>query len=128
MCRYIASGPGFVMLRTGVVLGVSNMGNIHPVVDDMFLPFMRCLLVTTAGFSWLSKRATSDDDNNSCAPFCFFTIFFLPEWRFFPLRRKNNIPVFCPALTDGSIGDMIYFHKYKRPEFILDISGEMNGG
>lgn len=21
---------------------------------------------------------------------------------------KNNIPVFCPAITDGSIGDMIY--------------------
>ncbi|CAM9413915.1 unnamed protein product [Ectocarpus fasciculatus] len=38
---------------------------------------------------------------------------------------KNNIPVFCPALTDGSIGDMIYFHKYKRPEFILDISGDV---
>ena len=36
---------------------------------------------------------------------------------------QNDIPVFCPALTDGSIGDMIYFHKYKRPEFLLDISG-----
>jgi deoxyhypusine synthase len=21
--------------------------------------------------------------------------------------------VFCPALTDGSLGDMIYFHTYK---------------
>ncbi|KAJ9143322.1 Deoxyhypusine synthase [Pleurostoma richardsiae] len=26
---------------------------------------------------------------------------------------KNNIPVFCPALTDGSIGDMLYFHTFK---------------
>lgn len=26
---------------------------------------------------------------------------------------KNNIPVFCPGLTDGSIGDMLYFHTYK---------------
>ncbi|ORX34032.1 putative deoxyhypusine synthase [Kockovaella imperatae] len=26
---------------------------------------------------------------------------------------KNDIPVFCPALTDGSLGDMIYFHTYK---------------
>ncbi len=33
----------------------------------------------------------------------------------------NNIPVFCPALTDGSIGDMLYFHSYKRPEFYLDL-------
>ena len=34
---------------------------------------------------------------------------------------KHNIPVFCPALTDGSIGDMLYFHSYKRPEFVLDV-------
>ena len=28
---------------------------------------------------------------------------------------KNRIPVFCPALTDGSLGDMLYFHSYKNP-------------
>merc|ERR1719265_651534 len=38
---------------------------------------------------------------------------------------KNNIPVFCPAITDGSIGDMIYFHSYKRPGFIVDIVGDI---
>ncbi|KAJ8612653.1 hypothetical protein CTAYLR_002102, partial [Chrysophaeum taylorii] len=32
----------------------------------------------------------------------------------------NDIPVFCPALTDGSIGDMLYFNSYKR-DFTLDI-------
>jgi deoxyhypusine synthase len=35
--------------------------------------------------------------------------------------QKNNIPVFCPAITDGSLGDMMYFHNYKRPEFSCDI-------
>src|SRR5205814_550404 len=25
---------------------------------------------------------------------------------------KHNIPVFCPALTDGSLGDMMYFNSY----------------
>lgn len=34
---------------------------------------------------------------------------------------KNDIPVFCPAITDGSIGDMMYFFNYKRPEFIVDV-------
>ncbi|TRY97329.1 hypothetical protein DNTS_020613 [Danionella cerebrum] len=34
---------------------------------------------------------------------------------------KNDIPVFSPALTDGSLGDMIYFHSYKNPGLILDI-------
>ena len=34
---------------------------------------------------------------------------------------QNNIPVYSPALTDGSIGDMIYFHSYKNPGLVLDI-------
>ena len=37
----------------------------------------------------------------------------------------NDIPVFCPALTDGSVGDMIFFHSYKRPGFILDIAEDI---
>ncbi|MBI4145793.1 deoxyhypusine synthase [Candidatus Woesearchaeota archaeon] len=57
--------------------------------------------------------------------------------------QKNNIPVFCPALTDGSMGDMIYFFKsrkptvsddarnstgiptYKNPDFSIDITNDM---
>lgn len=38
---------------------------------------------------------------------------------------KNGIPVFCPALTDGSVGDMMYFHSYKRPGFVLDIGEDI---
>jgi len=35
---------------------------------------------------------------------------------------KNNIPVFSPAITDGSIGDMIYFHSYRASTpLVLDI-------
>ena len=40
---------------------------------------------------------------------------------------KNNIPVFCPAITDGSLGDMLYFHNYKRPEFYLDLVDDIRG-
>jgi deoxyhypusine synthase len=34
---------------------------------------------------------------------------------------KHDIPVFCPALTDGSLGDMLYFHTYKKDGFTIDI-------
>ncbi|KAJ4542015.1 Deoxyhypusine synthase, variant 2 [Exophiala dermatitidis] len=34
---------------------------------------------------------------------------------------KNDIPVFCPALTDGSLGDMIYFHSFKVSPLQLGI-------
>ena len=35
---------------------------------------------------------------------------------------KNNIPVFCPAIMDGSLGDMIYFFKSNNPDFKMDIT------
>lgn len=38
---------------------------------------------------------------------------------------KNDIPVLCPALTDGSVGDMLYFHSYKKPGFVLDINEDI---
>jgi deoxyhypusine synthase len=38
---------------------------------------------------------------------------------------QNNIPVFCPALTDGSLGDMIYFHSFRNPGFIIDIVADI---
>eukprot|EP01054_Gregarina_sp_Poly1_P002484 Gregarina_sp_Poly_1__2483@NODE_1672_length_3558_cov_1154_769121_g1098_i0_p2_GENE_NODE_1672_length_3558_cov_1154_769121_g1098_i0NODE_1672_length_3558_cov_1154_769121_g1098_i0_p2_ORF_typecomplete_len290_score26_06DS/PF01916_17/2_7e71_NODE_1672_length_3558_cov_1154_769121_g1098_i04011270 len=28
---------------------------------------------------------------------------------------KNDIPVYCPCLTDGSIGDNLYFHSVRNP-------------
>jgi deoxyhypusine synthase len=34
---------------------------------------------------------------------------------------KNNIPVFCPALTDGAIGDMMFYFNYKQEGLICDI-------
>ncbi|RAL37146.1 hypothetical protein DM860_004068 [Cuscuta australis] len=47
---------------------------------------------------------------------------------------KNRIPVFCPSLTDGSLGDMLYFHSFKKedpgnpdrnPGLIIDIVGDI---
>ncbi|MFH1664400.1 MAG: deoxyhypusine synthase [archaeon] len=38
---------------------------------------------------------------------------------------KNNIPVFCPAITDGAIGDNIYFFKQKRKDFAIDSTSDL---
>ena len=37
------------------------------------------------------------------------------------ISKKNSIPVYSPALTDGSLGDMMYFHSYRKPGLIVDI-------
>ena len=39
---------------------------------------------------------------------------------------QNNIPVYCPAITDGSIGDMVYFHSFKQEhQLVLDIVSDI---
>ena len=39
---------------------------------------------------------------------------------------KNNIDVYCPAITDGSLGDMIHFFQYKHPDFKIDIASDIH--
>lgn len=34
---------------------------------------------------------------------------------------KNNIPVFCPAVTDGAIGDTLFYHAFTNPGLRIDI-------
>lgn len=38
---------------------------------------------------------------------------------------KNKIPFFCPAITDGALGDMIYFFKKRKKDFYLDVTRDM---
>lgn len=38
---------------------------------------------------------------------------------------KNNIQVFCPAFTDGALGDVMYFDSYRDPGFICDINADL---
>ncbi len=33
---------------------------------------------------------------------------------------KNKIPIFCPGIVDGAIGDMLYFYKKNHSNFVLD--------
>lgn len=40
---------------------------------------------------------------------------------------KNEIPVFCPAITDGSLGDIIFFHSYANPGLVLDLVTDIRG-
>ncbi len=40
---------------------------------------------------------------------------------------KNKIPIFCPALTDGSLGDMLYFHTFRTSpaQLVIDIVADI---
>ena len=38
--------------------------------------------------------------------------------------QKNNIPVFCPGITDGAIGDIATFFSKNHPDFAIDTVGD----
>merc|ERR1719336_1013057 len=38
---------------------------------------------------------------------------------------RNNIPVFCPAITDGAVGDVLFFQSFKDDSFILDTARDI---
>jgi len=38
---------------------------------------------------------------------------------------KNKIPIMCPGITDGSVGDMIYLHGFKNPGLIVDVAQDI---
>src|SRR3989338_565458 len=38
---------------------------------------------------------------------------------------KNDIPIFCPGIVDGSLGDLVVFFKQSHPDFLIDVSQEV---
>jgi deoxyhypusine synthase len=38
---------------------------------------------------------------------------------------KNKIYAFCPAITDGALGDMLFFMKQRKPDFMVDVTQDM---
>lgn len=103
-------------------MGLNRTGNIY-VGDDTYMKFEKFLLPI---LERLYKRQLKEGKIIS-------TIEFVHElgkeindkssilyW-----ASKNNIPVFCPALTDGAIGDIIWYFKHKNPEFKVDMTDDI---
>lgn len=34
---------------------------------------------------------------------------------------KNNVPIFCPAITDGALGFHLFMFQQKNPDFMVDV-------
>lgn len=81
---------------------------VTPLLDEMISEQMK------EGTVWSPSRITArlGERINNESSVCYWA------WR-------NNIPIFSPALTDGSLGDMMYFHSFKRPGLIIDILGDL---
>jgi len=38
---------------------------------------------------------------------------------------KNRVPVYCPSILDGALGDNVYFFKFKHQDFKIDVTDDM---
>ncbi|CAL6064083.1 Deoxyhypusine_synthase [Hexamita inflata] len=83
--------------------------------EDWILPiFDECLELQHQGFHWTPSRLIwklGQKINN--------------EESIYYWAYKNQIPVFCPAITDGSLGDCLYFHTFQHPGLIIDVVGDI---
>lgn len=98
--------------------GINRIGNLvvpndnYCKFEDWLMPILDQMLLeqNTEGTRWTPSKMIhrlGKEINNTDSVY---------YWAY-----KNNIPVFSPALTDGSLGDMLYFHSYKNPGLVLDI-------
>lgn len=98
--------------------GINRIGNLlvpndnYCKFEDWLMPILDQMLLeqTTEGTHWTPSKMIhrlGKEINNPDSVY---------YW-----AHKNNIPVFSPALTDGSLGDMLYFHTFKSPGLVLDI-------
>lgn len=98
--------------------GINRIGNLlvpndnYCKFEDWLIPILDQMLLeqNTEGTRWTPSKMIhrlGKEINNTDSVY---------YWAY-----KNNIPVFSPALTDGSLGDMIYFHSFKNPGLVLDI-------
>ncbi|XP_058583893.1 deoxyhypusine synthase isoform X2 [Neofelis nebulosa] len=98
--------------------GINRIGNLlvpndnYCKFEDWLMPILDQMVLeqNTEGVKWTPSKMIArlgKEINN-------------PESVYY-WAQKNHIPVLSPALTDGSLGDMIFFHSYKKPGLVLDI-------
>jgi len=97
--------------------GINRIGNIF-VPNDRYIEFEKYMMEF---FKRLDEKQEKENKIISASEFCYELGKFMDEklddakeksiiyWAY-----KNNIPIFCPAITDGSIGDMLYFYKIEN--------------
>ncbi|CAO2610978.1 Deoxyhypusine synthase [Lemmus lemmus] len=98
--------------------GINRIGNLlvpndnYCKFEDWLMPILDQMVLeqNTEGVKWTPSKMISRLGKEINNPESVY------YWAY-----KNHIPVLSPALTDGSLGDMIFFHSYKNPGLVLDI-------
>ncbi|KPA75402.1 putative deoxyhypusine synthase [Leptomonas pyrrhocoris] len=105
--------------------GINRIGNLlvpndnYCWFEDFFMPVLGSLHEAQRASRWQTHTRPSDfieamgaamekEHPDTCASSLLY-------WCY-----KNSIPVFSPAFTDGSMGDMIYFYNFSQKGLVVD--------
>ncbi|XP_043680963.1 probable deoxyhypusine synthase [Vespula pensylvanica] len=103
-------------------IGINRIGNLlvpndnYCIFEDWVMPILDAMLTEQKeqGTLWTPSKIITrlgEEINN--------------EESIYYWAAKNKIPVFSPALTDGSLGDMMYFHSFRNPGLVVDIISDL---
>ncbi|MBS3071573.1 deoxyhypusine synthase [Candidatus Pacearchaeota archaeon] len=102
--------------------GINRIGNIYAAnnryieFEEFFQPILKELydkqkqtgkIISASELVWKLGEKINDEKS-----ICYWA------W-------KNKIKIYCPAITDGAIGDNVYFFKSKNPEFKIDVAEDI---
>lgn len=105
--------------------GINRIGNLlvpndnYCWFEDFFTPLLRKLHEKQRSSRWTTHTTPSEviyamgeDMSTEHPTICESSLLY---WCY-----RQSIPVFCPAFTDGSMGDMIYFYNFSRKGLLID--------
>ncbi|XP_051170064.1 probable deoxyhypusine synthase [Leptopilina boulardi] len=102
--------------------GINRIGNLlvpnnnYCLFEDWVMPKFDEMLreQKEKGMLWTPSKIIEKlgNDINNTESICYWA-------------AKNKIPIFSPALTDGSLGDMMYFHSFRNPGLVVDILSDL---
>ncbi len=102
--------------------GINRTGNIF-VPNDRYLYFEDFI---NKFFEYVYKKQKNEGIiYNSSELIKELGLFLDSDESYLTWAARNNIRVYCPAITDGSLGDLIYFAKKRYPDLKIDIVKDM---
>ncbi len=100
--------------------GVGRIGNIF-VPNDRYLYFEKFM---DPFFEKILKEKTTGKAISPSELIYELGLEITDENSYLHWASKNKIPVYCPGIIDGALGDLIYFFKQKHPDFQIDVTDD----
>ncbi len=94
--------------------GINRVGNLY-ITSESYMNFEDFMLPTLDKLYQKQKRWTVSDMLKEIG------LTLEDESSILYQAAHNNVPIFCPAITDGSFGFHLYLFQQKHKDFVIDV-------